>query len=382
LLTENDVSMPPTPLVRFAAVRKSFDGGGDAVRNFSLDVAQGEFLTLLGPSGSGKTTALMLLAGFEVPSAGDILLGGESLAGVPAHRRGIGVVFQGYALFPHMSVAENVGFPLVARGVRRAERRARVERALAMVRLPELADRRPAQLSGGQQQRVALARALVFGPKLVLLDEPLAALDRGLREEMQAELRRLHAALDVTLIHVTHDQTEALALSDRVAVMRGGRLLQVAAPQALYDAPASAFVARFVGENNALHGIVRRLDPDEDDLAEVRLGGGHDVRARLADAEPGAACVLMVRPERIAVARAAAADMGEHAIPATLIEAVPLGDHARLRFALAGGAEVVVTRPAAAGFGGLAPGDAAALAFSPYHAWAFRPELPDLGETR
>ncbi len=366
--------MAMTPLVRFAGVHKSFDGRNDVVRDLSLDVAPGEFLTLLGPSGSGKTTTLMMLAGFETPSAGDILLAGESLAGIPAHRRGIGVVFQSYALFPHMTVAENVAFPLVARGIARAARRERVERALAMVRLPGLAARRPAQLSGGQQQRVALARALVFGPKLILLDEPLGALDRELREEMQAELRRLHAALEVTLIHVTHDQAEALALSDRVAVMQGGRLLQVAPPQALYDAPASAFVARFVGENNRLPGRVGGRDPDEDDLALIRLDGGHSVPARLADATPGESCVLMVRPERIAVARAAAAEMGEHALPATLIEAVHLGDHLRLRFALAGGAEMVVKRPAAAGMGGLAPGGAAALAFSPHHAWAFRPE--------
>ena len=218
------------PYLRFDHVRRSFDGIVDVVRDLTLDVARGEFLTLLGPSGSGKTPTWMMLAGFERPDGGEILLDGAPITRLPPHRRNIGVVFQSYALFPHMTVAENVAFPLQVRGATPAQQRDRIRRALDMVRLSDLADRMPAQLSGGQQQRVALARALVFEPRLVLLDEPLGALDRALREEMQAEIRHLHAALGVTMVYVTHDQAEALRLSDRIAVMAGGTLRQVGTP--------------------------------------------------------------------------------------------------------------------------------------------------------
>jgi len=256
------------PYVRFDHVRRSFDGIVDVVRDLTLDVAKGEFLTLLGPSGSGKTTTLMMLAGFEQPDGGEILLAGQPITRTPAHRRDIGVVFQSFALFPHMTVGENVAFPLQVRGVSRAAQQARVGRALEMVRLAGLQDRLPAQLSGGQQQRVALARALVFEPKMVLLDEPLGALDRALREEMQAEIRHLHAALGVTMVYVTHDQAEALRLSDRIAVMAAGSVRQVGTPEALYETPQDAFVAGFLGESNFLPGIVAAI---EDDMAVVRL---------------------------------------------------------------------------------------------------------------
>ncbi len=231
-------------LVRFEGVRKTYGGGGPAaVASLDLDIARGELLTLLGPSGSGKTTTLMMLAGFELPSAGRILLEGRDIARLPPHRRGIGVVFQSYALFPHMSVAENVGFPLSVRGVSRHDQGKRVAKALETVRLQGFGDRRPAQLSGGQQQRVALARALVFEPPIVLLDEPLGALDKALREEMQLEIRHIHQRLGVTMMYVTHDQAEALTLSDRIAVFEGGRVRQLADPRRLYDRPADAFVA-------------------------------------------------------------------------------------------------------------------------------------------
>jgi len=362
----------PDTLVRFLGVEKSYDGVRQAVRHLDLDILRGEFLTLLGPSGSGKTTTLMMLAGFETPTAGEILLEGRPIARLPPHRRGIGVVFQSYALFPHMTVAENVAFPLSVRGVGRAEREARVARALEMVRLPGYGDRRPAQLSGGQQQRVALARALVFEPPLVLLDEPLGALDKQLREEMQLEIRHIHERLGVTMVYVTHDQAEALTMSDRIAVFRDGAIRQLDAPQALYERPADAFVASFVGENNRLPA---RVVGEEDGLVTVELASGQRLRARRGDAGPaGARAVLSVRPERVALAAASPEELGEHALPATVAEVIYLGDHVRVRLLLEGGIELVAKRPAAAAFA-LAPGETVAVAWQPEHAIAFAPDV-------
>jgi len=363
------------PLVRFDAVSKSYGGGqAAAVQKLDLDIAQGEFLTLLGPSGSGKTTTLMMLAGFEAPTTGRILLQGRDIARLAPHKRGIGVVFQSYALFPHMSVAENVAFPLEARGIGRAECAARVTRALGMVRLAGFGERRPAQLSGGQQQRVALARAMVFEPPIVLLDEPLGALDKALREEMQFELRALHDRLGLTMMYVTHDQAEALTLSDRIAVFEGGRLRQIASPRALYDSPADAFVSGFVGENNRLPGRVVAV---EEGVCRVRLDGGAEVEATAVDSGgPGTRCIVMVRPERIAVAPVSALDLGaEGVLPARLTELLFQGDHIRLRLTLPGGAEVVAKRP----IGGAAlpaPGEEAAIAWPAGVARAFREAVP------
>ncbi|WP_144299684.1 ABC transporter ATP-binding protein [Elioraea rosea] len=358
-------------LVRFRGVEKSYDGQRYAVRHLDLDIARGEFLTLLGPSGSGKTTTLMMLAGFEQPTAGEILLDGRPIARLPPHKRGIGVVFQSYALFPHMSVAENVAFPLSVRGVARSEQARRVERALDMVRLPDLGARRPSQLSGGQQQRVALARALVFEPPLVLLDEPLGALDKQLREEMQLEIRHIHERLGVTMVYVTHDQAEALTMSDRIAVFRDGAIRQLDTPQALYERPTDAFVAGFVGENNRIAGTVAERD---EDMTAIALGGGRRLWARQADAGgPGSPALLSVRPERIAVAAGSADDLGENALPATVAEVIYLGDHVRLRLALEGGVEITAKRPAAAAMAGLAPGAQVAVAWQPEHAVAFAP---------
>jgi len=358
--------------VHFDHVCRSFDGVTDIVHDLSLVVAKGEFLTLLGPSGSGKTTTLMMLAGFERPDGGEILLDGAPITRLPAHKRNIGVVFQSYALFPHMSVAENIAFPLQVRGISRASQRERVARAIDMVRLSGLDDRLPAQLSGGQQQRVALARALVFEPRLVLLDEPLGALDRALREEMQAEIRHLHAALGVTMLYVTHDQAEALRLSDRIAVLAAGRLRQVGTPQALYETPQDAFVAGFLGESNFLPGEVVEI---EDDIALVRLDCGALAEALAGTLHAGERCQVAVRPERIAVAGIAAEEMGEGALPATLLEASYLGDHVRLllRVGVPGfpPAEVAVKRPAGVPMAGLEPGLPAALAWQPHHARAF-----------
>ena len=349
----------------------------DAVCDLSLDIARGEFLTLLGPSGSGKTTTLMMLAGFERPDGGEILLDGAPITRLPAHKRNIGVVFQSYALFPHMTVAENVAFPLQVRRTPAAIQRERVARAIDMVRLSGLADRLPAQLSGGQQQRVALARALVFEPRLVLLDEPLGALDRALREEMQAEIRHLHAALGVTMIYVTHDQAEALRLSDRIAVMAAGRLRQVGAPHELYENPHDAFVAGFLGESNFLHGEVTDI---EDGYALVRLDCGVMAEAQAGDLLPGARCQVAVRPERIAVAAISAEEMGEGALPGTLLETAYLGDHVRLLLRVGGAgfpsAEVAVKRPAGVPMAGLEPGQPASLAWQPHHARAFPAATP------
>ncbi len=359
----------PEPIVRFEGVRKTYDGSTIVVHALDLAIVPGEFLTLLGPSGSGKTTTLMMLAGFEAPSAGRILIQGRDVSDLPPHRRDLGVVFQNYALFPHMSVADNVAFPLSVRGLGRAERRQRVAEALAMVRLSGLEARRPAALSGGQQQRVALARALVFRPAIVLMDEPLGALDRQLREEMQSEIRALHDRLGITVVYVTHDQGEALTMSDRIAVFDHGRIQQLAPPQALYEQPANAFVARFIGENNFLP--VELVEANGEGAA-VRLPGGQVLAAGTAGGmRAGARGFLAVRPERIAIAPVEAEGFSENAVPGTIAEVVYLGDAVRVRIALGGGAQAVVKRPIAAAGRALAPGAAVALAWEPEHARVF-----------
>ncbi len=325
--------MTPAPrFVSFEAVSKTFGNRVHAVRDLDLGIARGEFVTFLGPSGSGKTTSLMMLAGFETPTAGRILLDGKPLQDVPPYRRNIGMVFQNYALFPHMTVAENIGFPLVVRRLARAEIAAAVARALDLVQLSGLAERRPAQLSGGQQQRVALARALVFNPPLVLMDEPLGALDRQLREHMQIEIKHIHARLGVTLVYVTHDQGEALTMSDRVAVFRDGALQQVAPPEELYERPATSFVAQFVGESNQLGGTLQQVMGDR---AMVRLDGGWIARASLpAGGAVGDRVTVSVRPERLRLGLEAPPDSGS---AARVQELIYHGDHLRIRLQAAGG---------------------------------------------
>ena len=272
--------MPAEPstdgFVAFEKVQKSYDGETLVVKDLNLSIGQGEFLTMLGPSGSGKTTCLMMLAGFETATHGEILLGGKPINNIPPHKRGIGMVFQNYALFPHMTVGENLAFPLEVRRKGKDEVRKKVERALDMVQMGEFAGRRPAQLSGGQQQRIALARALVFEPELVLMDEPLGALDKQLREHMQFEIKHLHERLGVTVVYVTHDQSEALTMSDRIAVFNDGRIQQLASPAALYEEPENSFVAQFIGENNRLRGKVLSV---EGGRAQVKLDGGPEVSA-------------------------------------------------------------------------------------------------------
>ena len=327
-------------LVRFVGVQKTYDGVNRVVEHLDLDIERGEFLTLLGPSGSGKTTTLMMLAGFEAPTAGEILLEGRSIAKLPPHRREIGMVFQHYALFPNMSVAENVGFPLSVRRIPKSEIDTRVDRALAMVQLRALRDRSPAQLSGGQQQRVAVARALVYEPKLVLMDEPLGALDKQLRGELQLEIRRLHRELGVTMVYVTHDQGEALTMSDRIAVFHQGRIQQIGTPEAIYEHPANAFVARFIGENNRVTGTVERIDGG---CCTVRVNGGVLSGTLGAALVPGDPALVSVRPEQIVLGDAPA----DCALDGTLAEAIYLGDHVRLRIAVRDLGDIVVKSDAA-----------------------------------
>jgi putative spermidine/putrescine transport system ATP-binding protein len=267
--------------VQFERVQKSYDGQTLVVKDLNLAIPKGEFLTMLGPSGSGKTTCLMMLAGFETATHGHIRLAGRDINDVPPHKRGIGMVFQNYALFPHMSVAENLVFPLDVRGLTKADKEAKVRRALDMVQMGQFANRRPGQLSGGQQQRIALARALVFEPELVLMDEPLGALDKQLREHMQFEITRLAHNLGITTVYVTHDQTEALTMSDRVAVFNDGVIQQLAPPDELYEAPLNSFVAQFIGENNAMEGVVTQI---EGGRCLVRLDSGDEIDAKPARA--------------------------------------------------------------------------------------------------
>ncbi|RJF94417.1 ABC transporter ATP-binding protein [Oleomonas cavernae] len=315
------------PIVAFRGVRKTYDGRSLVVKDLNLDVIKGEFLTLLGPSGSGKTTSLMMLAGFETPTQGDILLAGQSIARTPPHKRNIGMVFQNYALFPHMTVAENVAFPLSVRGVPKAERETRVTRALDMIKLGNLGGRKPAQLSGGQQQRVALARALVFEPAIVLMDEPLGALDKQLREHMQIEIKHLHERLGVTVVYVTHDQDEALTISNRIAVFNDGVIQQLDTPTRLYEAPRNSFVASFIGENNAIPARIVAL---QDGIAQVCLPDGSSIAAQaVAALEPGAATSISIRPEKILLEGVAPG--GPNTVEATTVETIYHGDHMRVR---------------------------------------------------
>jgi putative spermidine/putrescine transport system ATP-binding protein len=323
--------------VEFIDVEKMY-GNFHAVHRLNLSVGRGEFVTFLGPSGSGKTTTLNMLAGFERPSQGVITLDGKSVDRLPPYERNIGMVFQNYALFPHMSVADNVAFPLSVRKVPKAEIGPRVMRALEMVRLERLKDRKPAQMSGGQQQRVALARALVFQPTLVLMDEPLGALDKKLREHMQIELKQIHEMLGVTIVYVTHDQSEALTMSDRVAIFENGAIIQIGTPDGLYNKPATAFVASFIGENNALDGVVERVDGDR---CLIALPTGLKATAlAIGDMRPGAPVHLTIRPERIELS--AAAGPSDNSFQATVDGRIYHGDHQRLLARLANGQVLTV----------------------------------------
>jgi putative spermidine/putrescine transport system ATP-binding protein len=310
----------------------------DVIPALDLDIAPGELVTLLGPSGSGKTTTLMMIAGFTEPTSGEILIDGRAVTQTPPYRRGIGVVFQQYALFPHMTVAENVAFPLKMRGLSRKETKIKVQSSLDLVELGRLGHRYPAELSGGQQQRVALARAVVFDPPVLLLDEPLGALDKKLREMLQLEIKALHVNLGLTMLYVTHDQAEALAISDRVAVMNRGRVEQIGTPAELYERPASRFVADFVGEASVVSGRVERSGAGRVWL--VTSDG--DSLSVSAPAQPTGACVdLVIRPERVLIG--ADAVTTENRLMGEVIDSSYVGDAKKYRIALHSG-EVITAR--------------------------------------
>ena len=338
--------------VEFRGVSKTYDGRKFVVQDLHLEVRHGEFLTLLGPSGSGKTTSLMMLAGFEAPSAGEIRISGQPVQGVPPHKRNIGFVFQDYALFPHMTVGRNLAFPLKVRGIDAAEQARRVREVLKIVRLEGFEARSPDKLSGGQRQRVAIARSLVFEPTLVLMDEPLAALDRRLREELQLEIRRIRQNLQITVVYVTHDQQEAMVLSDRVAVFNRGRIEQVAPPEMLYEEPERAFVAKFIGDNNLLKG---RILSAGDGFCRVAAAGGEVVAFLVNPDLSSGSTTLAVRPERIAVAPEPGVYPNE--FDAKVEDILFLGQHLRLRLSLGGGAGLFAVIPNTAGQGALLPGD-------------------------
>jgi len=351
--------LPAEPDITLRAVTKRF-GDVTAVDSVDLDVPRGEFLALLGPSGCGKTTTLRMVAGFEEPTAGEVLIGGRSAVGVPPHKRDVNTVFQQYALFPHLSVLDNVAYGLKQRKVPRAQRHARAHEALELVHLRERATARPAELSGGQQQRVALARALVMRPRVLLLDEPLGALDLKLRKAMQIELKRIQDEVGITFIVVTHDQEEAMAMADRIAVMHEGRIDQLGTPSEIYDRPATPFVAGFIGDMNELDGTLER---DGDRLVVVTDAGARAGVGRVvADAAPGTRVRLGLRPEEV---HATTTGGGE---PAEVVTAMVLGHHLQVVARLGDGAELLARQPRATadpGLHGLAPGDRVWLEWGP-----------------
>ncbi|MFC6886130.1 MULTISPECIES: ABC transporter ATP-binding protein [Actinomadura] len=343
--------------VRVRDLTKRFGSAArPAVDAVSLDVRPGEFMTFLGPSGSGKTTTLNMIAGLEGVTGGEIRIGDRDVAALPAHRRDLGVVFQQYALFPHMTAAQNVAFPLRRRKLPKAEIAERVARTLDLVRLGDHADRLPRKLSGGQQQRVALARAIVFDPRVLLMDEPLGALDKKLREQLQIEIARLHRELGVTVIFVTHDQEEALALSDRIAVFNEGRIEQVGTASDLYERPATRFVAAFLGDSNAFEGT----------LSGGRLAGdGLDLRAPATDLPDGSRAALIVRPERLRLSGAPGS--GDNAVSADVTDIVYQGAFRKVLIRFGNGGAGCV-REAIGALSDIAPGDRVTVHWSPDHA--------------
>jgi putative spermidine/putrescine transport system ATP-binding protein len=326
--------------LEYAGVAKHY-GGLTALHPIDLKIAAGEFFALIGPSGSGKTTLLGVTAGFVAPDTGQVLVNGRDIVGQPPYRRDVGMVFQNYALFPHMTVAQNVGFPLRMRRMAKPQIADRVRDALAMVRLKAFADRMPAQLSGGQQQRVALARAAIYRPGLLLMDEPLGALDKNLREEMQDEIRRLQRELGATVLYVTHDQQEAATMADRIAILRGGRIEQIGPPRAVYERPANRFVASFLGEANLLTIAASLATPGG---ADLHTACGLQVAA---DSEAAAGSVLCLRPENIRLGDAASGC--GNCMQATVLDAVHIAGSIRYRLELPGGSVVLARSPARLG---------------------------------
>ena len=356
--------------VQFDRVQKSYDGETLVVKDLNLKIGKGEFLTMLGPSGSGKTTCLMMLAGFETATHGEIRLDGAPIDSVPPHKRGIGMVFQNYALFPHMTINENLSFPLEVRGMGKAEREAKIKRALDMVQMGAFGFRRPAQLSGGQQQRIALARALVFDPSLVLMDEPLGALDKQLREHMQFEIKHLHESLGITVVYVTHDQGEALTMSDRIAVFNDGRIQQLAPPADLYERPDNSFVAQFIGENNKMPGTIEEI---ADGRCVVKLQSGERIAATPVNVTAkGQATMVSIRPERVEYMQERMPE-GAFTIDAEVLEFIYMGDIFRTRLKVAGTDDFVIKNRNTIGQRRLTPGEIIKIGWAPQDARALDP---------
>lgn len=349
--------------IEIAGLGKVFGQGPaafHALKGIDLTIATGEFFTLLGPSGCGKTTLLRVIAGFEQPTTGSLRINGAEVAGLGPNRRPVNTVFQSYALFPHMTVAQNIGFGLKMQGKPRAEVDATVAEMLRLVRMEALATRRPAEISGGQQQRVALARALAPRPRVLLLDEPLSALDLKLRKEMQGELKRLQAETGITFVFVTHDQEEALTMSDRIAVMNAGNILQVGTPDAIYNAPADRFVADFIGETNVLTLTVAALD---DGTARLVLPGGSQAPARLRaglNPRPGASVTAVIRPEQAEAVDPAGADLSAQVESATFF-----GTDTHLHLRLSDGQGFVLRRQNRPGQPPARPGERLGLRLAP-----------------
>jgi putative spermidine/putrescine transport system ATP-binding protein len=352
-----------TDVLELQGVRKEFSGM-IAVDGIDLALRAGEFLTFLGPSGSGKTTTLLMVAGLQQPTAGSIRLNGAQIERLPPYKRDIGMVFQHYALFPHMSVADNIAFPLQMRGVARAEIERLVTTILDQVGLAGLGKRMPRQLSGGQQQRVALARAMVYTPALLLMDEPLGALDKKLREQLQLEIKRVHRERQMSVLYVTHDQEEALTMSDRIAVFNRGRVEQVGTPEDLYERPQTRFVAEFIGDTNLFHGEVLALTGGRCDVGTA--SGTLQALPRGAIAA-GGAVVVAVRPERMMVTQG-----GAGSVAGTLLDVIYLGNARKYVVRLPDGQDCIALQHAqAAEASGLTPGQAVSLSWSPEHAHAF-----------
>ena len=326
--------------VKFAKVDKSYDGKVLVVKDLNLDIAEGEFITMLGPSGSGKTTCLMMLAGFETPTNGEIYLDGNPISNIPPHKRGIGMVFQNYALFPHMTVYENLAFPLRVRKIPKDEIDKKVDKALSMVSLAGYESRMPGQLSGGQQQRVAVARALVFDPAVVLMDEPLGALDKNLRESMQYEIKHIHESIGVTVVYVTHDQGEALTMSNRIAVFNDGKVQQLSSPDQLYESPVNSFVAKFIGENNTFAGEVIDVTNGK---CKVKLNSGGEIFANpITVKSKGEKTTVSLRPERALINPDEKMDNSHKG---KIEEVIYHGDHTRVRLNLLGNNEFILKVP-------------------------------------
>ena len=326
--------------VKFDKVDKSYDGKVLVVKDLNLDINEGEFITMLGPSGSGKTTCLMMLAGFETPTNGEIYLDSKPISRIPPHKRGIGMVFQNYALFPHLTVYENLAFPLKVRKLSKDDIDKKVDKALSMVSLSGFEKRMPNQLSGGQQQRVAVARSLVFDPQLVLMDEPLGALDKNLRESMQYEIKHIHESIGVTVVYVTHDQGEALTMSNRIAVFNDGKVQQLSSPDKLYEEPVNSFVAEFIGENNRFSGEVTSISKDK---CKVKLDDGSEILANpIAVKSNGEKTIVSLRPERALINSEAKM---ENNFKGKIEEVIYHGDHTRVRLDLLGNKDFILKVP-------------------------------------